>query len=66
MASGSSSSGTGGNEHYALLATPDPDLEYGNADSFGVLRLALGTDSYSFVGVTGAVLDAGGPVACNG
>ena len=60
--------GTGGNEHYALLATPDPDLEYGNADSFGVLRLTLGTDSYSwaFVGVTGAVLDAGGPVACNG
>ncbi len=59
--------GTGGNEHYALLATPDPDLEFGNADSFGVLRLTLGADSYSwaFVDVTGAVLDSGGPVACN-
>lgn len=59
--------GTGGSEHYALLATPDPDLEYGNADSFGVLRLTLGTDSYSwrFVDITGAVLDSGGPVPCN-
>ena len=59
--------GTGGNEHYALLATPDPDLEFGNADSFGVLLLTLGPGSYSwrFLDVSGAVLDSGGPVACN-
>ena len=59
--------GTGGAEHYALLTTPVPNLEYGNADSFGVLKLTLGTDGYSwrFVDVTGAVLDSGGPVPCN-
>ncbi|MDQ3210011.1 MAG: alkaline phosphatase, partial [Actinomycetota bacterium] len=59
--------GSGGYGHYGLLSTPDPDLEYGNADSFGVLLLTLGPSSYSwrFLGVSGAVLDSGGPVACN-
>jgi acid phosphatase type 7 len=59
--------GTGGSERYALAATPDPGLEYGNADSFGVLRLTLHADGYSwrFLDVTGTVLDSGGPVPCN-
>jgi hypothetical protein len=59
--------GTGGTGHYALSATPDPNLEFANADAFGVLRLTLADGSYwwQFVDVTGAVLDSGGPVACN-
>jgi hypothetical protein len=59
--------GTGGKSHYALLATPDPNLEFGNATSFGVLRLTLAENNYSweFVDVNGAVLDRGGPIACN-
>jgi calcineurin-like phosphoesterase family protein len=59
--------GTGGKSHYALLDQKDSNYEFGNATDFGVLRLHLGEDSYSweFVGVTGALLDAGGPVPCN-
>jgi hypothetical protein len=59
--------GTGGKSHYGLLEEKDPNYETGNATDFGVLRLHLGDDSYSweFVEVSGAVLDAGGPVPCN-
>ncbi|HVF08478.1 MAG TPA: DNRLRE domain-containing protein [Actinomycetota bacterium] len=59
--------GTGGAGFYPLLDPPDPELEFGNADSFGVLRLTLSEGSYSwrFVSVTGSVLDSGGPVPCN-
>ncbi|MGH2630627.1 MAG: DUF7594 domain-containing protein [Actinomycetota bacterium] len=59
--------GTGGARLYALATTPEPNLEAGVADSYGVLRLSLADGSYSweFVGVDGDVLDSGGPVACN-
>jgi hypothetical protein len=58
--------GTGGKSHYALLDEKDSNYESGNATDFGVLLLFLGDDAYSweFRSVSGAVLDAGGPVAC--
>ena len=58
--------GSGG-KVLTLLGVSDPNLEFGNDRDFGVLRLSLATNSYSwqYVGVTGAVLDSGGPVACN-
>jgi hypothetical protein len=58
--------GTGGKSHYAL-ATPVANFEFGNATAYGVLKLTLADGSYSwqFVAVGGAVLDSGGPVACN-
>jgi hypothetical protein len=60
-------SGAGGKSHYGLLEEKDSNYETGNATDFGVLMLYLGEDSYSweFVGVTGALLDAGGPIPCN-
>jgi hypothetical protein len=59
--------GTGGNGHYGLLDVKDANYQVGNATDFGVLRLYLGDTSYTweFVGVGGALLDAGGPVPCN-
>jgi len=59
--------GTGGKSHYGLLEEKDPNYETGNATDFGVLRLHLRDDAYSweFVSVGGAVLDSGGPVPCN-
>jgi hypothetical protein len=59
--------GSGGKSHYGLLEQKDPNYEFGNATDFGVLKLHLGNDGYSweFVSVDGAVLDAGGPVSCN-
>jgi len=59
--------GTGGKSHYGLLEEKDRNYEAGNATDFGVLLLHLGSGAYSweFVSVSGAVLDAGGPVACN-
>jgi hypothetical protein len=59
--------GTGGKEHYGLLDVKDANYEIGNATDFGVLKLHLGDTSYTweFVGVGGALLDAGGPVPCN-
>ena len=59
--------GTGGKGHYGLLEIKDANYEFGNTTDFGVLRLQLFEDSYSweFVGVDGAVLDSGGPVPCN-
>jgi hypothetical protein len=59
--------GTGGSRHYGLLATPNANFEFGDATAFGVLRLTLNDSSYSweFVDASGAVLDTGGPVACN-
>ncbi len=60
-------SGAGGKSHYGLLQEKDSNYEFGNATDFGVLRLHLGEDSYSweFAAVSGALLDAGGPVPCN-
>ena len=59
--------GTGGKSHYGLLEEKDANYETGNATDFGVLLLYLGDDSYSwtFMAVSGDVLDAGGPVPCN-
>jgi hypothetical protein len=59
--------GTGGSGHYGFLDVKDANYEFGNATDFGVLRLRLGENSYSweFVAVNGAVLDSGGPVSCN-
>lgn len=59
--------GTGGRSHYGLLDVKDPNYEAGNATDFGVLRIRLAETSYSweFVAVNGAVLDSGGPIACN-
>jgi hypothetical protein len=59
--------GTGGKSHYAMLDLKDANYETGNATDFGVLRLYLGTGAYwwEFVSISGQVLDAGGPVACN-
>ena len=58
--------GTGGMSLSALGAE-DANFEVGNDRDFGVLKLTLASDSYSwqFVGLNGAVLDSGGPVACN-
>jgi hypothetical protein len=59
--------GTGGKSHDGLSGTQDPDLEFGQGTNYGVLKLRLADNSYSweFVAVNGAVLDAGGPVPCN-
>jgi hypothetical protein len=59
--------GTGGKSLYAMLAAKDVNFEVGNTTDYGVLRLHLGSRAYSweFVSVSGAVLDSGGPVACN-
>jgi hypothetical protein len=59
--------GTGGKSHYALLEQKDPNYQTGDDTHFGVLRLFLAKDSYSweFVAVGGAVLDRGGPNPCN-
>ena len=58
--------GTGGSGLTAL-GVREPNFEFGNDKDFGVLKLTLASTSYSwqYVGVTGAVLDSGGPVACN-
>lgn len=58
--------GTGGRQ-LTDLGAPDPTLEVGNDTDFGVLKLTLESNSYSwrYVRVGGAVLDSGGPVACN-
>ena len=58
--------GSGG-KVLTALGVSDPNLEVGNDTDFGVLKLTLASNSYSwqYVGVTGAVLDSGGPVACN-
>jgi hypothetical protein len=59
--------GTGGKSLYTFLDLKDANYELGNATDFGVLKLRLGEGSYSWewIGVNGAVLDVGGPVACN-
>jgi hypothetical protein len=59
--------GTGGKSHYGLVDVKDPNYEFGNATDFGVLKLQLGANSYSweFVAVNGAVLDSGGPIPCH-
>jgi acid phosphatase type 7 len=59
--------GTGGRSLYPLREDPERNLHASDATYFGVLRLSLGEDSYSweFVSTGGAVLDRGGPTRCN-
>jgi hypothetical protein len=59
--------GTGGRSLYELSDEKDPNYETGDDQHFGVLRLFLAEDSYSweFVAVGGHVVDHGGPVSCN-
>jgi len=59
--------GTGGRSHNGLLSGTDPNFEFGQTTTFGILRLRLGASSYSweYVAVNGTVLDSGGPVSCN-
>ena len=59
--------GTGGKSHDSLSGPKDPDFEFGQGSQYGVLKLNLEDNSYSweFVAVNGTVLDAGGPVPCN-
>jgi hypothetical protein len=59
--------GTGGKSHDSLSGPKDLDFEFGLGTQYGVLKLRLGDNSYSweFVDVNGTVLDAGGPVPCN-
>jgi hypothetical protein len=59
--------GTGGRSNGGTPNPSYPNFEFGNTSSFGVLRLHLGANSYSweYVAIDGAVLDSGGPVSCN-
>jgi acid phosphatase type 7 len=59
--------GTGGKSHGGSQSASFPNFEFGNTTSFGVLKLHLGANSYSweYVTVNGTVMDAGGPVSCN-
>jgi hypothetical protein len=59
--------GTGGRSNGGTPNPSYPNFEFGNTASFGVLKLQLGADSYSweYVAIDGTVLDAGGPVSCN-
>jgi|GEM_PF-655477 len=60
-------SGGGGKNLTGLLSAKDPGYEFG-VRSFGMLKLELSADSYSweFVNLSGTVLDSGGPVTCHG
>lgn len=60
-------SGGGGRNLTGILSAKDPGYEFG-VRSFGMLKLELSADSYSweFVNLSGNVLDSGGPVACHG
>ena len=59
--------GTGGRSNGGTPNPSYPNFEFGSTTSFGVLKLQLGADSYSweYVTIDGTVLDAGGPVSCN-
>ena len=59
--------GTGGRSNGGSLSPSYPNFEFGNTASFGVLKLHLGANSYSweYVTINGTVLDSGGPVSCN-
>ena len=59
--------GTGGRSNGGSLSPSYPNFEFGNTTSFGVLKLHLGANSYSweYVTINGTVLDSGGPVSCN-
>ena len=58
--------GTGGASHYDFGA-PDPNSEFREASTFGVLKLTLQPSSYEwqFVSSAGEVVDSGGPDACH-
>jgi acid phosphatase type 7 len=58
--------GTGGASHYGFGA-PDPNSQFREASTFGVLKLTLHPSSYEweFVSSAGEVVDSGGPDACH-
>jgi hypothetical protein len=58
--------GTGGAETYEF-GSPEPNSQVRVSGRYGVLRLVLRPDSYSwrFVAANDQVLDRGGPVACH-
>jgi calcineurin-like phosphoesterase family protein/iron/zinc purple acid phosphatase-like protein C len=58
--------GTGGASHYGF-GPPDPNSEFRQASTFGVLKLTLHPSSYEweFVSSAGEVVDSGGPDACH-
>jgi acid phosphatase type 7 len=58
--------GTGGASHYGFGA-PDPNSEFREASTFGVLELTLHPSSYEweFVSSSGEAVDSGGPDACH-
>lgn len=59
--------GTGGKNRDGLLSGKDSGFEFGITNKFGILKLELEVDRYSwkFVDTSGAILDKGGPVACH-
>jgi hypothetical protein len=58
--------GTGGAGHYGF-GNPEPNSQFREASTFGVLKLTLQPTSYEwqFVSSAGEVIDAGGPDACH-
>jgi acid phosphatase type 7 len=58
--------GTGGASHYGF-GNPDPNSEFRDDSTFGVLKLTLHPTSYEweFVSTAGEAVDAGGPDACH-
>jgi hypothetical protein len=58
--------GTGGASHYGF-GTPDPNSQFRDASTFGILKLTLHATSYewAFVSSAGDVVDSGGPAACH-
>ena len=59
--------GTGGRSNGGSLSPSYPNFQFGNTSTFGVLKLQLDANSYSweYVTINGTVLDSGGPVSCN-
>ena len=59
--------GTGGVGHYNDLGTPKPNSQVRNATSFGVLKLTLGTTSYTwqFMPVAGQSFTDSGTGSCH-
>jgi hypothetical protein len=58
--------GTGGASLYGF-DSPEPNSQFRNNSTFGVLKLTLRPTSYEweFVAASGQVVDAGGPEACH-
>jgi calcineurin-like phosphoesterase family protein len=58
--------GTGGVGHYGF-GSPDPNSQFRDASTFGVLKLTLHAASYDweFISAAGDVVDSGGPDTCH-